>query len=160
MKRKPALLGVIATLALAAVALTAPAAHAGAVNLDDPYASCGAGFTLARNEAVVRDGDPESVATFYLLYNPITDTFCGITIKSRYLGVATDTMAGVGGASGSVVTSSGPRLYFAGPIWEHPGLGSAGRCVAYGASLTDPAGRTYYHQSANPAIGWSSYCLH
>jgi hypothetical protein len=159
MKRKPGLLAVIATLALGAVGLTAPAAHAATVNPSNPYLLCGVGFTLARNEAVVRDGDPGPAATFDLMYNPITDTFCGITIKTRFLGVNTETMAGVGGASGTVITNTGPRLYHAGPVWEHPGFGSTGRCVAYGASLTDPAGRTYYHQTANPAIGWSLYCL-
>jgi hypothetical protein len=160
MKRKSGLLGVIATLAIA-VGSTAPAAHAATANPYNPYnpyALCGVGFTLARTEGVVRDADPTPVATFYLMYNQSTDKFCGITIKSRYVGVNTEAMAGVGGATGSVVTDSGPHSYFAGPVRDRPGFGSTGRCVLYGASLTDPAGRTYYHKTANPAIGWSRYC--
>jgi hypothetical protein len=147
----------VAAAALAAIGLTAAAAHAD-VNPTDPYAACGVGFALVRREAVVRTGEPAPAATFYLLYNPAIDTFCGVTSKDKYIGVDTETMAGVGGASGTVLTSSGRRLYFAGPVWERPGLGSTGRCVAYGASLTDAVGNTYHHESANPAIGWSLYC--
>jgi hypothetical protein len=155
MKRNPGFLGVVAMLLVAAIGLTAEGAHAAIVV---PYGSCGVGFTLVRKEAVVRADEAAPAAAFYLAYSVVTGTYCGITRKSRYIGVETETSAGVGGASGKVITSSGPQLYLAGPVWDRPGFGSNHRCVLYGASLTAPDGRTYYHESANPAIGWSMYC--
>jgi hypothetical protein len=166
MKRKLGLL-VIAALAFVGVGLAAspaqaaPVAHAsaaGSAAAYNPYVLCGPGYTLARSEGVVRFDDPVRVATFYLMYNPFLDRFCGVTIKSRFVGISTETMAGVGGASGTVIINSGPRLFFAGPVSDRPTVDASGRCVLYGASLTDPQGNTYFHATANPAIGWSRYC--
>jgi hypothetical protein len=160
MKRKINLLVAIVALALTAIGLAPSAAHAATATAGNPYALCGLGFTIAKQERVVRFDDPAPVATFYLMYNRLTDSFCGVTIKTRYVGTSTETMAAVRGAAQTMVINSGPRFYVAGPVFDRPGdFGSLGRCVLYGASLTDPKGKQYFHETANPAIGWSLYCL-
>jgi len=148
----------LAALPLATLAVTvgaAPAAHAATAATADPHLLCGPGYVVARQEAVVRFGDPVPVARFHLMYSPFVDTFCGVTVKTRYIGISTDTMAAVGGVDGPMVINTGPRLLFAGPVYDRPDK----RCVLYGASLTAPDGQMYFHETANPAIGWSRYCL-
>jgi hypothetical protein len=151
-------LAVLVALPLATLTATigaAPTAHAATVSTADPHLLCGPGYVVARQEAVVRFGDPVPVARFHLMYNPFVDTFCGVTVKTRFVGVGTETMAAVGGVDGPMVVNTGTRLLFAGPVFDRPDA----RCVLYGASLTAPDGQLYFHETANPAIGWSRYCL-
>jgi hypothetical protein len=133
----------------------APAANAAGASAADPRLLCGPGYVGVRQEAVVRFDDPVPVARFHLMYNPFIDTFCGVTVKTRYVGVGTETMAAVGGVEGPMVINAGPRLLLAGPVYDRPDQ----RCVLYGASLIAPDGQQYFHETANPAIGWSRYCL-
>src|SRR3954468_10914877 len=106
MKRTLRRLAVLAALPLATLAVTvggAPAAHAATASTAtsaaavDPHLLCGSGYVTARQEAVVRFDDPVPVARFHLMYNPFINTFCGVTVKTRFVGVSTETMAGVGG---------------------------------------------------------------
>jgi hypothetical protein len=160
MKRTLGLVGAAAMLASTAIGVAAPAAHAESAAAVTPSVLCGPGFTLAKQENVVRFGDPVPAGTFNLMYNRFADTFCGVTVKTRFVGASTDTMAAVGGANPGMVVNSGPRLVIAGPVFDRTGdFASSGRCVLYGASVTDPQGNAYFHETANPAIGWSMYCL-
>jgi hypothetical protein len=157
-KQKLRVLAVITALAVVAIGAWAPAANA-AVNPFNPFASCGFGYTIAKQENVIAYGDPVPAARYFLMYNPTIDTFCGVTIKSLYVGVATDTSASVSGLSNTTHTDLGPRLFVAGPVKDHPFSNELGRCVLYGASLTAPDGKSFFHETANPAIGFSLYCL-
>ena len=158
MKRVLGIFAVIAASVVAVIGAAAPAAHA-AVNPINASALCGVGYTLAKQENVVAFGDPVPAATFHLMYNPSVDTFCGVTVKSLYLGVPTQTSADLLGVSGIVISNSGPRLFIAGPVVDRPFSSERGRCVAYGANLTAPDGKSYSHETANAAIGLSLYCL-
>jgi hypothetical protein len=149
-----AVLAVSLVFGLTAFAPTASAS----VNPYNPYALCGFGYTLKVKENVVRYGDPLPAATLYVMYNPATNLFCGVTIKERYIGVPTETGVGMYGYNETYASDQGMHFYYAGPVWQLGGFGGP-KCIAYGAHMTDPLGNHYYHESANPAIGVTPYCV-
>lgn len=148
---------VLAATFLFAATMAAPAAQA-SVNPYSPSVLCGLGYQVKVVEDVVRWNDPVPAAELYLLHNPTTNLFCAVTIKQLWVGVPTETSVGVIGGTGQDLHDSGWHYYYAGPVWQVPGFGQP-NCIGYGASLTDPYGNIYYHESANPAIGYGVYCL-
>jgi hypothetical protein len=139
---------IVLALAAAIVGYLAVPASASAATL------CGFGYTSAYSEPVVAQGDPLPAGTIYLLHNATTNTYCGITIKSRWAGIGTDAWLSLVG-NGPEANSSGIKYYYAGPVYTQPW---ADGCLAFGTRITSPAGVEYWHQSVNPAIGYGHYC--
>ncbi|MEV0693123.1 hypothetical protein [Streptomyces sp. NPDC050388] len=151
-------------VALGALALGVAAAPAAAAPLAPSTVGdvCGAGYAYVHAEPIVRSDSTLPAGTVYVQYNAYTRSFCGFAVKSQWVGVATEMSVATVGSSGTANQSnsaSGPRLYSIGPsrdtAWESDGK----HCVLFGASISDPEGNQYFHQSANPAIGYTRLCV-
>lgn len=148
---------VVIAVAVAAVLIGIAAMPAAADNNSyNPYSLCGFGYTtLAHREPIVAGGeDPLPAGTLYIIHNPTYGKYCAVSIKSRWVGVATDTMVGLVGG-GPDASASGLRYYYGGPVYQT--LWSDG-CLAFTARITSPTGVEYWHESVNPAVGYGRYC--
>ncbi|WP_344320403.1 hypothetical protein [Streptomyces macrosporus] len=110
----------------------------------------------------MRFDDALPAGTVHIEYNPLTRSFCGFAVKSRWIGTATDMHVATVGADMETTplnSVSGPGFYAIGPsrqqAWEDGGK----NCVLFGARIADPQGKQYFHQSANPAVGFTRLCV-
>lgn len=155
MKRRISVLIMTILAALGASAAPAQADY----NPYNPYALCGFGYLAGKTEQVTAGGDPLPAGTLHILYNPGLDTFCAVTIKSRWVGIGTDSWIGLAGGTTGYVDSTGIRFYYNGPIYSRPFADhSMGTCISFGSRITSPGGVEYWHESVNPAIGYGLYC--
>ncbi len=153
--------GLVALGALVVGATAAPA-HAKPMEPNTVADMCGPGYVVVRSEQVVRFDDTLPAGVVHIEYNPFTRSFCGFAIKSRWVGVATDMHVATVGAdmeTTPVNSVSGPSFHAIGPSRRQAWEDSGKNCVLFGARITDPQGNQYFHQSANPAIGFTRLCV-
>ena len=133
--------------AVAALSLTTGTAHA-AGNPYGPGQVCGSGFGVI-DQFDVKGPKGGVMGTSYLLYDAGSKRNCAVTLKRRAVGKASYTTVSLkaAGAKAAWHVDFGDFKYYAGPVY----VKAPGRCVRFGATMKDLAGREG---------GWISPCGH